>query len=279
MAQPPAYARVFSFTNWTANSPQTPQPGVRLDTEYDAIGVTLAAVRTNLALIQRDDGALRNESVGPDQLSPELTLGLRSVSDWATATAYIANDAVWTSNKLYRCLLAHTSTASFATDLAAAKWDEILDLAPYAEAAAEIAVTQEVLDGIDLEVDLGPINTALAGKAGLTTNNAFSGNNTFAGTSTFAIAPISAVATAVTAADYWAAKPTDYGAGKPGFFLRKKTGATAWELEIDDGAAGSGTLDIVTTALTWNGVALATAADITDFETAIRRVKHLALAF
>lgn len=42
-------------------------------------------------------------------------------SAWVTPTAYIINDVVLQSNRLYQCLIAHTS-GTFATDLAAGKW-------------------------------------------------------------------------------------------------------------------------------------------------------------
>ena len=44
--------------------------------------------------------------------------------DWVTATAYAVNDIVYdpTLAKYYKCLVAHTSAALFATDLAAVNW-------------------------------------------------------------------------------------------------------------------------------------------------------------
>lgn len=270
MAQPPAYARVFSFTDWTANNPQTPQPGARLDVEYDAIGTTLAAIRTNLALIQRDDGALANESVGPDALSPELTLGLRSVGAWVTDTDYIENDAVWTTGKLYRCATSHTAAGAFATDLAAERWTLIFDPTDMVQEAVNQAIADDLIE----------VNVDTSSFAGLTANNAFSGNNTFGGSSTFSQGPIVRVANATTAGDYLVLKPTDYGAAKPAFFIRKKATAGAWEIELDDGAAGSGSLDIVVssfTALTVNGAAIAPASDITALNAAVRKARNLAL--
>lgn len=278
MAQPPAYARAFSFTDYTANYPSLPQPGVRLDNEFNAIATTLAAVRSNLSLIQRDDGALKNESVGPDQLSPELTLGLRSVSDWAADTAYIANDAVWESNKLYRCLEAHTSAAAFSADLAAVKWVEVVDLAPYAEAAAEIAVTAEVLAGIELDVDLGPINTALATKAGLADNNAMSGNNTFSGVNTFSVGPVFAVGSSTTLGVYLSAQPTNYGVGHPRVYLRKRTAQNEWELRAEDSAGTAAVLDLVGDVRI-NGEDPLVYSDNTALLTQIRKAKHLSLAY
>ena len=52
----------------------------------------------------------------------------RNRGAWATATDYVRNDIVLQSTILYVCLTAHTSNV-FATDLAAAKWFQILNLA------------------------------------------------------------------------------------------------------------------------------------------------------
>lgn len=41
---------------------------------------------------------------------------------WVTATAYAVNDILWVSKVGYRCIVAHTSAAAFATDLAAGRW-------------------------------------------------------------------------------------------------------------------------------------------------------------
>jgi Pectate lyase superfamily protein len=41
---------------------------------------------------------------------------------WVTATAYVLGDVVTSGSTAYRCILAHTSAAALATDLAASKW-------------------------------------------------------------------------------------------------------------------------------------------------------------
>jgi hypothetical protein len=46
------------------------------------------------------------------------------VDAWATSTVYAVDDLVIQSNKIYKCLTAHTS-GTFATDLAATKWVEV----------------------------------------------------------------------------------------------------------------------------------------------------------
>lgn len=145
MAQPPTYTRQYDFTNFQTSNPSTPLPANQVDIEYNAVKQTLDAINTNLALIQRDDGALANNSVGADQLSSEISLGLRSVADWATGTVYVVNDGVWQDGVLYRCDVAHTSTV-FATDLAAEYWSVLVDLA--SEVDSEVAsVVAATVDG------------------------------------------------------------------------------------------------------------------------------------
>ena len=76
MAQPPAYTPAHEFLTDEAANPNF--PGSEIDIELAAIKATLDAILTNLALIQRDDGELANESVGEDQLTTTLAddLGL-----------------------------------------------------------------------------------------------------------------------------------------------------------------------------------------------------------
>lgn len=50
--------------------------------------------------------------------------GAGGVSLWLTANPYIINDVVIESDRIYRCLVAHTS-GTFATDLAASRWVEV----------------------------------------------------------------------------------------------------------------------------------------------------------
>lgn len=128
MAQPTSYSRQFSFTGWSTLYPTTPQPGVQLDNEFTNIKVTLDQTLANLKLIQRDDGAIQNGIIGPDQLSTALVTGITAATPWTTSTAYAVNNIVSvTSTAIYRCLVAHTS-GTFATDLAAGKWVLLLDI-------------------------------------------------------------------------------------------------------------------------------------------------------
>lgn len=128
MAQPTAYTRATSFTNYQALNPTTPLPGSSVDQEFNRLKVTTDEILTNLELIQRDDGRLANDSVGLDQLSAEVTVGFNVPTVWVTGTAYTADeDTVFNGSGFYRCLTTHTS-GTFATDLAADKWELIVDL-------------------------------------------------------------------------------------------------------------------------------------------------------
>lgn len=120
MAQPPPYVPVHSFVADSATLANF--PGQALDVEFQDVKTTTDAIRANLALIQRDDGALANGSVTFDTLALSLqSNGLAGAAAWVTGLAYAVGAPVYQSNNLYRCLVAHTSGV-FATDLAAGKW-------------------------------------------------------------------------------------------------------------------------------------------------------------
>ena len=77
MSQPAPFNRSFSFSNFQAANPTGAVPGSQIDLELNNAKSSIDGVLTNLALIQRDDGALKNGSVTYDTLSPTLqTAGL-----------------------------------------------------------------------------------------------------------------------------------------------------------------------------------------------------------
>ncbi|GLR91295.1 hypothetical protein [Bradyrhizobium iriomotense] len=163
MSQPPAYNRSFSFTNFQATNPTLPPPGSAIDGELNNVKATLDATRTNLAQIQRDDGALKNGSVTFDTLSPALqTAGLAPALPWVTSTTYAVNASVTHGSAFYRCLVAHTSGV-FATDLAAGKWVLIVDFSTIALVAASlIAVTPSGTLTSDVQTSLQALDTGKA---------------------------------------------------------------------------------------------------------------------
>ncbi|OSI69920.1 glycosyl hydrolase family 28-related protein [Bradyrhizobium canariense] len=120
MSQPSAYIPVHSFVYESGLIPNF--PGQTLDVEFQGIKTTTDQIRTNLKLIQRDDGAVANGAVGYDSLAPSLqTNGISGASAWTTGVTYSVGFPVVTNSNLYRCAIAHTA-GTFATDLAAGKW-------------------------------------------------------------------------------------------------------------------------------------------------------------
>jgi len=66
MSQPPAYNRTHNFSNDSADQINR----AAINNELDDAAMSINAIRDNLALIQRDDGALRSGIVTVDTLSP-----------------------------------------------------------------------------------------------------------------------------------------------------------------------------------------------------------------
>jgi len=127
MAQPTPYTRQYNFTDYQTTSPNDPLPASQLDAELNAVKTTSDETRVNLGMIQRDDGKLKNQAVHKDSFDRDaLALigvdGFNPLGAWAAATAYAPNDLVDYNDATYVCLVAHTSSAAFATDLGAGNW-------------------------------------------------------------------------------------------------------------------------------------------------------------
>ena len=88
------------------------------------------------------NGIQVNDDVGADATvfvsylvpAPQFTS-----TDWATATSYAVDDLIYTADECYICLEAHTS-GTFATDLAADKWEK-QDMPAFLSTAIKTAVT------------------------------------------------------------------------------------------------------------------------------------------
>jgi hypothetical protein len=128
MAQPPAYSPLTDFSadeNDNVGGRSTIRTD-RLDAELSSLATTIAAIRANLSLLQRDDGKVRDAYIEAYNLSAAckaFVLATKWVAAglWQTATAYAVNDMVDVSSAAYVCAEAHTSGV-FATDYAAGKW-------------------------------------------------------------------------------------------------------------------------------------------------------------
>lgn len=128
MSSPPtAYIRADNYTAFSTVNPDQQQPGTSLDNEFDRLKNTTDTIISRLGEIQRSDGALRNQLVTMDSLSPTV-IGLMTAiggsyrGPWVTGTAYAQKDFVSSGGNSYAALTAHVAGATFAGDLAGGKW-------------------------------------------------------------------------------------------------------------------------------------------------------------
>jgi Collagen triple helix repeat (20 copies) len=119
------YDRQYGFGSYQAGHPSDPLPGEQVDSEFDAIKASLDETQSALGLIQRDDGALGNATVGRDQLKPELATGLVAAAvKWSAHGVFPKDASVFYGTVLYRCLTAHVASTTFDS----AKFTPLVDL-------------------------------------------------------------------------------------------------------------------------------------------------------
>lgn len=142
---PTQYEREFSFTDWQSTNPSDPLPASHLDAELNRLKQVTDSVIDSLALIQRSDGRLGNLTVGRDQLQASLTTGINPPTVWTTATTYSEDDFVFHNSVYLHCVVPHTS-GTFATDLAAGKWTELVDFSSLTNASETQVGVVELAD-------------------------------------------------------------------------------------------------------------------------------------
>ncbi len=167
MTQPTAYNRSHDFTEELGT-----QHGINLDEELNDVELSLDETQANLALIQRDDTKLANQSVHPDTFnSASLTLIASEFTprgEWVTATVYAIGDIVEVgATGSYVAVLAHVAGAVFTTDKSAGKWISLsgttLSQLAAATSAASIGSTNgNVQSELDAKQPLDATLTALA---------------------------------------------------------------------------------------------------------------------
>lgn len=145
MAQPPSWSSTQSYSTYAQAHPATPFPPASLDTDFGNLRATIVATLANLAVIQRDDTKLANQSVHPDALST-ATLNLIGEwtprGDWVTATRYYVRDMVTVGSVSYVCAVEHVSDSSFALDLARDYWQPVNGTGSVTILGSDITFTQ-----------------------------------------------------------------------------------------------------------------------------------------
>lgn len=239
MTQPTAYTRQFNFTGFSASNPSDQQPGVYLDAELNAAKRTFDGILASLKLIQRDDGALANGSVGLNQVANDVLLTLSGKwtprGAWASATVYAVSDVVLSSGSSYVCAKAHTSGV-FATDVAANDW--IIIFGPTVATVPDNAVsTIKLQDGSVTPAKLSftslDLTGTLRGQGGVAAGSATAGGYLISG--------------ALTAGDVYAnlARGTT-AQGQVGIRLDGGTAGSVWQIRQ---ATGSNSLDFRATSI------------------------------
>lgn len=176
-AAPSRYDRITSFFSYEVSYPSAPKPGATLDAEFNAVAVSLNTTIARLGEIQRDDGKLANGAVHPDSLSDAIYLllgsGFNPRGAWVTTASYAQKDLVSQGGIAYVAAVTHVS-GTFATDLAAGKWQAISSTqsaaqVPFVPAGGIVSTTvQDALE--ELDADMGgyqPANDNLSQLAGL----------------------------------------------------------------------------------------------------------------
>ncbi len=225
MARPTTYDRQNSFRLFSAQNPETPQSGTDLDTEFDALKLSLDETQDNLALIQDTDGKVARGSIGRAQLDSSVTIGVAPPAPWATATFYDADVSVVFHNLiLYVCLVDHTSDV-FEDDLNADKWLAIADFSAASSVDDGSITTAKLADGAVTTGKLGAssVSTAKILDSAVTTAKIADANVTTAKISD------NAVTSAKVDASVWSTGDVK---------ITLKSAADAGWLMMDDGTIG-----------------------------------------
>lgn len=177
MSQPPPFviSTDFSDEESTGVSGRSTVRTAALDALFTSAKSTFDAILTNLALIQRDDGALKDQVVTLFALNASvlayITVNGGTIrGDWVTATDYDVKDVVVSGTGTYVCAVDHTSGV-FAADLAAFKWIRIFDTTNYvasnvsftpvgtiAAVTVQNAIAEAAAEALQIAQNLGDLN-------------------------------------------------------------------------------------------------------------------------
>ena len=246
MTQPVAYVRAYNFTSFSAAFPSTPQPGVKLDAEFNGIKATTDAIRANLAKIQRDDGRLANGSVSLDQVGSDVLMLVGTSwtvrGPWAAATLYAVGDVVSSAGTTYACGVAHTSTV-LATDVVAGRWVVLWSSSGVVPSDASVT-TAKIADGAVTAAKLAftslSLSGTISGAGGLSAGTATPGAYIVAGATNAGAAYLSIART--TVAQGVVGVRLDGGVGGGVFEVRQAGGSN--DLSIYNGGLAANQLTL-----------------------------------
>lgn len=128
MSDPISYDPSYSFAGFQSSNPNRPLPATSLDNELANVSQSNDSIVAAIKDIRRSDGALKNQIVGPDQLSPALNIGFTNRGTWALSTVYNAGDGVAYNSIFYSARVANTATNTNRPDLDTATWQQLFTL-------------------------------------------------------------------------------------------------------------------------------------------------------
>lgn len=112
MADPTKYVPGFSYSGYQAVNPKKPLPADEVDNDFANVSQSVNQTIDALKDIRRSDGKLKNQSVGPDQLSPALTIGFTFEGTWVDGRSYSVGDGVVYGSGFYSARTTHTADVS-----------------------------------------------------------------------------------------------------------------------------------------------------------------------
>jgi hypothetical protein len=147
MPYPPFADIETNYTAFQQGQGNNSFPGRQIDTDLENLAESVDTLNQFVRGFSRSDGDVGNQTIGHDQLKPELSIGLAPPTTWTTATAYEAGDTVFVDLAYYRATADHTSSGSFATDSGAGLWETLID---FEEGLAEglVDVVEPIVEGL-----------------------------------------------------------------------------------------------------------------------------------
>lgn len=125
LAQPVRFSVSYSFSGFQVDNPTTPLPADQVETAFGNVRRTTDQIIDNLAILQRDDGFMKNGVVHPLALRADTAfiMGAKWVpqGDWASGFNYQVGHVVKQDAHLHVCVIPHMA-ATWVLDNSRGYW-------------------------------------------------------------------------------------------------------------------------------------------------------------
>lgn len=122
-------------------------PGTQVDIQLADLATSIGTIVDAIKDTRRSDGKLRNGIVGPDQLSPALSVGFTLKGVWVDGEDYDGGDAVVYGDSFYRSTVAHKAIEGNRPDKGTSAWAFLVKAT--IEALADVSITPAKIHGGD----------------------------------------------------------------------------------------------------------------------------------